>query len=84
MTLGCPELVAKDRQDYQRIAIKLGNDKEYLRSMRAKVWLLRTSSELFNIRAYTRGLESIYRKMWERYTQGLASDHITELAEDYC
>ena len=26
--LGCPELVAKDRMDYERIAIKLGRDPE--------------------------------------------------------
>ena len=28
MAMGCPELIAKDREDYERIAIKLGNDKE--------------------------------------------------------
>ena len=26
--LGCPELIAKDKADYERIAIKLGTDKE--------------------------------------------------------
>lgn len=26
--LGCPELVAKDRDDYVNLAVKLGNDKE--------------------------------------------------------
>jgi protein O-GlcNAc transferase len=26
--LGCPELVAKSREDYVRIAVRLGNDKE--------------------------------------------------------
>lgn len=28
MAIGCPELIAKDRADYERIAIKMGNDKE--------------------------------------------------------
>ena len=28
LTLGCPELIAKDRTDYERIAIQLGTDKE--------------------------------------------------------
>ena len=28
IALGCPELIAKDRADYERIAIKLGTDKE--------------------------------------------------------
>ena len=26
--LGCPELIAKDKSDYERIAIKLGTDRE--------------------------------------------------------
>jgi len=26
--LGCPELVAKTREDYENIAVKLGNDPE--------------------------------------------------------
>ena len=28
VTLGCPELVAKDRADYERIAIRLGTDSD--------------------------------------------------------
>ncbi len=28
VALGCPELIAKDRADYERIAIKLGTDKD--------------------------------------------------------
>ena len=28
LTLGCPELIAKDRADYEGIAIRLGTDKE--------------------------------------------------------
>ena len=83
MTLGCPELVAKDREDYQKIAIKLGNNKDYLRKMRAKVWFLRTTSDLFNVKTYSRGLERIYRKMWERHASGQSPDHLTELAESY-
>lgn len=27
-TLGCPELVAKNREDYEQVAIKLGTDKQ--------------------------------------------------------
>ena len=28
VTLGCPELVAKDRNDYEKIAIRLGTDED--------------------------------------------------------
>lgn len=36
-TLGCPELVANSQEDYVRIASKLGNNREYLQAIRAKV-----------------------------------------------
>jgi len=40
-TLGCPELIARSRDEYQDIAIRLGTDKEYLKALRAKVWKAR-------------------------------------------
>jgi len=51
--------------------------------MRAKVWHLRTSSQLFSAQMYTNGLEKIYRAMWERYEHGQEADHLTHLAEPY-
>merc|ERR1719516_229106 len=36
LTLGCPELIAKDRSDYESISIRLGTDKEFLMGTRAK------------------------------------------------
>ena len=36
-TLGCPELIAKTYKDYENIAVKLGNDPEYRKAIRAKV-----------------------------------------------
>nr|KAG5706214.1 hypothetical protein BaRGS_019541 [Batillaria attramentaria] len=65
--LGCPELVANSREDYIRIAVKLGNDPEYLRGMQAKVDLARQSSPLFNTRMYTRDIEDLFLTMWQRW-----------------
>ena len=39
LALGCPELVAKDYDDYENIAVRLGTDVDYLEATRAKVWL---------------------------------------------
>uniref|UniRef100_A0A8C4MRT1 UDP-N-acetylglucosamine--peptide N-acetylglucosaminyltransferase 110 kDa subunit n=1 Tax=Equus asinus asinus TaxID=83772 RepID=A0A8C4MRT1_EQUAS len=36
--LGCLELIAKNRQEYEDIAVKLGTDLEYLKKIRGKVW----------------------------------------------
>lgn len=76
LTLGCLELVAKTTQDYQNIAIRLGTDREYLKAIRAKVWIARNESPLFDCVKYTRGLELVYTKIWNRYLSGKKPDHV--------
>ncbi|CAL7933572.1 unnamed protein product [Xylocopa violacea] len=75
-TLGCPELIARTRQEYQDIAIRLGTDREYLKATRAKVWKARSESPLFNCKFYALGMEMLYKKMWERYARGEKPDHV--------
>ncbi|XP_017794291.1 PREDICTED: UDP-N-acetylglucosamine--peptide N-acetylglucosaminyltransferase 110 kDa subunit isoform X1 [Habropoda laboriosa] len=75
-TLGCPELIARTRQEYQDIAIRLGTDREYLKAIRAKVWKARSESPLFNCKLYAIGMEMLYKKMWERYARGEKPDHV--------
>ncbi|CAK9798093.1 UDP-N-acetylglucosamine--peptide N-acetylglucosaminyltransferase 110 kDa subunit [Anthophora quadrimaculata] len=75
-TLGCPELIARTRQEYQDIAVRLGTDREYLKATRAKVWKARSESPLFNCKLYAIGMEMLYKKMWERYSRGEKPDHV--------
>lgn len=77
-TLGCPELIARNRQEYEQIAIRLGNDRDYLRSMRHKVWKARVESPLFDCKQYANGLESLFVRMWDRHSRGEHADHITD------
>lgn len=74
--LGCPELIAKNRRQYEDIAIKLGTSSKYRRYVRAKVFKTRLDSTLFDCEHYTRGLEMLYNKMWKRYENGEPPDHI--------
>ncbi|XP_055602116.1 UDP-N-acetylglucosamine--peptide N-acetylglucosaminyltransferase 110 kDa subunit [Uranotaenia lowii] len=76
-TLGCPELIARNRQEYQDIAIKLGSDREYLKAIRARVWVARSESPLFDCRQYAHGLETLFYKMFERFSRGERPDHIS-------
>eukprot|EP00918_Siedleckia_nematoides_P069807 GHVU01152207.1.p1 GENE.GHVU01152207.1~~GHVU01152207.1.p1 ORF type:complete len:691 (-),score=79.28 GHVU01152207.1:1370-3442(-) len=76
-TLGCPELVAKSRDDYERIAIKLGTDNEFLKQTRAKVWSNRSSSPLFNTEVYAHDLERLFYRMWDHHSKSDDIDHIT-------
>ncbi|CAF4791506.1 unnamed protein product, partial [Rotaria sp. Silwood2] len=75
-TIGCPELVAETYDDYENIAIRLGNDPVYLKSIRAKVWSRRLTSPLFNTTLYTQHLEELFIKMWDRYKNNRLPDHI--------
>ncbi|XP_069130169.1 UDP-N-acetylglucosamine--peptide N-acetylglucosaminyltransferase 110 kDa subunit-like isoform X1 [Argopecten irradians] len=77
ITLGCPELVAETREDYINAAVRLGTDRDFLRGTRAKVWKARLSSPLFNCEHYASNMESLYRKMWQRYEEGLEPDHLS-------
>lgn len=77
--LGVSELIAKNRQEYEDIAVKLGNDRNYLKAIRAKVWSGRKESSLFNISAYTSNLEKLYLKMWKIYESKKEPEHITQL-----
>jgi protein O-GlcNAc transferase len=74
--LGCPELVAKTKEEYVQIAAKLGTDFDFLSMMRTKVWKARMTSTLFDVRQYCKDMENVFRKMWERYEKGLGPDHI--------
>ncbi|GCC27829.1 hypothetical protein chiPu_0006255 [Chiloscyllium punctatum] len=76
MCLGCPELIAKTRQEYEDIAVLLGTDMEYLKKIRGKVWKQRVSSPLFNTKQYTMDLERLYTQMWEHYAAGNKPDHM--------
>ena len=50
-----------------------------LRKMRAKIWKLRTVSELFNTETYARDLEQLFHLMWKRHESGLPVDHIVDI-----
>merc|ERR1712142_398271 len=77
-TLGLPELVAQTRQEYEDIAVKLGNDHDYLKSIRMQVWKNRLDSPLFDCKTYASNMERLFKRMWEKYAAGDKPDHITE------
>ncbi|KAG7211535.1 hypothetical protein KM043_010796 [Ampulex compressa] len=81
-TLGCPELVARTRQEYQDIAVRLGTDREYLKATRAKVWKARSDSPLFSCELYAMGMEMLYKKMWERFARGEKPDHVAAVEKN--
>lgn len=71
-TLGMPELIARDRQEYLQIARDIALHADQLQRVRQLVAERRMASALFDSKRYTRNLESLYRKMWRRRALALA------------
>lgn len=78
-TLGLPELIAKDYNDYEQIAIRLGIDIDYRTSIRSRLYKFRTKSNLFSVKEYATKMEDIYQKMFEKFETGNPPDHIVSL-----
>ncbi|XDV36742.1 hypothetical protein PO909_006471 [Leuciscus waleckii] len=77
--LGCLELIAQSRQEYEDVAVKLGTDMEFLKKVRSRVWKQRICSPLFNTKQYTQELERLYLQMWEHHAAGAKPDHLVKM-----
>lgn len=77
---GMPELIAADREDYERLAIALAADPSPLERLRSKLADARASAALFDTPAFTRNLEALFIRMYQRHGAGLTPEHL--LPED--
>jgi protein O-GlcNAc transferase len=69
--IGLSELVARDDEDYLRLAKELAQKPEYLADVKRRIRESSKTSPLFDSTRYTRNLEALYRVMWKRHTAGL-------------
>lgn len=78
-TLGLPELVTRNREDYCEVACRLGLDEEARRAVREKLAAARLASPLFDTQGFTRNLENLYSAIWRNHCEGA---HAPILAEE--
>ena len=74
--IGLPELVTQTQKDYEALAIELATSSAKLEAIKDKLSTNRHSSPLFDTLSYSKHIESVYRKMYERYLAGSPPDHI--------
>jgi len=67
-----PELIGATMHDYERVAVDLALNPAKLAATRAKLAAKVKTSPLFDIKLFTRHLESAYEMMWENYEAGRA------------
>jgi predicted O-linked N-acetylglucosamine transferase (SPINDLY family) len=73
---GLPELIVSDRSTYEEVAISIAADARRLAAIRNRLAAARRTAALFNTPAFTRSLESLYRRMYERCSSGLPPQHL--------
>jgi predicted O-linked N-acetylglucosamine transferase (SPINDLY family) len=75
-TLGLPELVTHDLQEYERRALELACHPEQIAALRERLARARATTPLFDTARYGRHLESAFRLMVERHRRGQTPTHL--------
>lgn len=70
--IGMGELVAQDEADYERLALRLAAEPDYLSSLRGRLKQVRTQSPLFDPASLARAFEHAYERMWVHHEGGSA------------
>lgn len=70
INIGLPELVVENKGDYEQLAIGLARDPKRLSELKNKLWKLRESSDLYNLKLYRDYFEKAYKAAWKRYQKG--------------
>lgn len=74
--VGVPELITKDLEEYEALALRLARDRAVLARLRATLKMNLNVHPLFNTARYTRHLEAAYRTMHQRSLGGAAPSDI--------
>jgi protein O-GlcNAc transferase len=74
--LNLPELITTTEEEYEKVAVELATDPEKLKLIKDKLVSNLSIAPLYDTPMFTRHLESAYNMMYDRYQQGLDSDHI--------
>jgi predicted O-linked N-acetylglucosamine transferase (SPINDLY family) len=74
--VGLPELIAHDETHYERLAVELANDPARTSAIRRKLAANRSTCALFDTPTFTRNIEALYERMYERHQSGLSPEHL--------
>jgi len=64
--IGMPELITTSHQEYEALAISLGNDPQRVQAMKQKLEHNKLTTPLFDSSLFTKNIENLYEQMWKR------------------
>jgi predicted O-linked N-acetylglucosamine transferase (SPINDLY family) len=75
-SLGMPELIKSNIQDYENYAVYLANYPDKLKEIRNKLLLSVKNSNTFNTKIYTKNLEKAYQQTCDNYYKNFEPENI--------
>jgi hypothetical protein len=75
-TIGLPELITSNIDDYEKLAIELGNNPSYLRSIKEKLHNQKKQSVLFDMLTYTKNFEKALKLIYDNYHEGITVNNL--------
>ncbi|MBU3636999.1 tetratricopeptide repeat protein [Polynucleobacter sp. es-MAR-4] len=75
--IGLPELITTNEEEYAALAIELATKPEKLADIKLKLASNLLTAPLFDTPLFTKNLEAVYLRMYERYQLDLPPDHIS-------
>jgi predicted O-linked N-acetylglucosamine transferase (SPINDLY family) len=76
-TIGLPELIATDLDEYRDIAIRLATNHDELARIRERLETNRLTTPLYDTARLTRHMEAAYEIMYQRWIDGLEPTHFS-------
>ena len=65
-----PELITRNLEEFEDLAVRMAHDRDALAAIRGKLWDQRLECPLFDIERYVRHLESGFELMWDNHLSG--------------
>jgi predicted O-linked N-acetylglucosamine transferase (SPINDLY family) len=76
IAIGLPELISQSPTQYEALGLELAMHPEKLGGLKAKLVQNKLSCPLFDTARFTRNIEGIYFRMWQRHLAGFPPEHI--------
>ncbi len=78
---GLPELIAADRPHYERLAVELATEPRRLAALQHRLADNRSRCALFDTAAFTRNIEALFVRMYDRHLAGLPPESLPAFAD---
>jgi predicted O-linked N-acetylglucosamine transferase (SPINDLY family) len=76
-TIGLPELIAENLEDYRDTAIRLARYRDELARIRERLEMNRLTTPLYDTARLTRHMEAAYETMYQRWIDGRGPAHFS-------